>query len=77
MKKKTAILLVGALSLQQPFSGCGKNKEATEAANESVESETRKEKPKTAMMQRKKKKKKQRKLRQQIRSRCVSAFISR
>ena len=39
MKKKTAILLVGALALTAVLSGCGKNKEATEAANESVESE--------------------------------------
>ena len=39
MKKKTAILLVGALALTAALSGCGKNKEATEAANESVESE--------------------------------------
>ena len=37
MKKKTAILLVGALALTAVLSGCGKNKEATEAANESVE----------------------------------------
>ena len=34
MKKKTAILLVGALALTAVLSGCGKNKEATEAANE-------------------------------------------
>lgn len=67
MKKKTAILLVGAFVFTAAFSGCGKNKEATEAANESVESEDPEEKPKTAMMQRKKKKKKQKKLRQQIR----------
>ena len=39
MKKKTAILLVGAFVFTAAFSGCGKNKEATEAANESVESE--------------------------------------
>ena len=39
MKKKTVILLVGAMTLAAAFSGCGKNKEATEAANESVESE--------------------------------------
>ena len=39
MKKKTAILLVGALALTAVLYGCGKNKEATEAANESVESE--------------------------------------
>ena len=64
MKKKTAILLVGAFVFTAAFSGCGKNKEATEAANESVESEDPEGK---AMMQRKKKKKKQRKLRQQIR----------
>lgn len=67
MKKKTAILLVGAFVFTAAFSGCGKNKEATEAANESVESEDPEGKPKTAMMQRKKKKKKQKKLRQQIR----------
>ena len=41
MKKKTAILLVGAFVFTAAFSGCGKNKEATEAANESVESERR------------------------------------
>ena len=34
MKKKTAILLVGAFVFTAAFSGCGKNKEATEAANE-------------------------------------------
>lgn len=39
MKRKTAILLVGALALTAVLSGCGKSKEATEAANESVESE--------------------------------------
>ena len=39
MKKKTAILLVGAFVFTAAFSGCGKNKEATEAANESVESD--------------------------------------
>ena len=60
MKKKTAILLVGALALTAVLSGCGKNKEATEAANESVE-------PKTAMMRRKKKKRKKKKLQLQIR----------
>ena len=35
MKKKTAILLVGALALTAVLSGCGKNKEATEAARSS------------------------------------------
>ncbi len=54
MKKKTAILLVGAFVFTAAFSGCGKNKEATEAANESVESEDPEGKAK-------------RKLRQQIR----------
>ena len=44
MKKKTAILLVGALALTAVLSGCGKNKEATEAANESVESEGKSQK---------------------------------
>lgn len=39
MKKKTVILLAGAFAFAAVFSGCGKNKEATEAANESVESE--------------------------------------
>lgn len=67
MKKKTAILLVGALALTAVLSGCGKNKEATEAANESVESEDPEEKPKTAMMRRKKKKRKKKKLQLQIR----------
>ena len=39
MKRKTAILLVGAFALSAVLSGCGGNKKATEAANESVESE--------------------------------------
>lgn len=39
MKRKTAILFVGAFALSAVLSGCGGNKEATEAANESVESE--------------------------------------
>ena len=39
MKRKTVILLAGAFAFAAVFSGCGKNKEATEAANESVESE--------------------------------------
>ena len=39
ISEKTAILLVGAFVFTAAFSGCGKNKEATEAANESVESE--------------------------------------
>ncbi len=39
MKKKTAILLAGVMTFAAVFSGCGKNKEATEAANENVESE--------------------------------------
>ena len=66
MKRKTAILFVGAFTLSAVLSGCGGNKKATEAANESVESEDPEGKPKTAMMQRKKKKKK-RKLLPQIR----------
>ena len=58
---------MGAFVFTAAFSGCGKNKEATEAANESVESEDPEGKAKTAMMQRKKKKESQKKLRQQIR----------
>ena len=48
MKKKTAILLVGAFVFTAAFSGCGKNKEATEAANESVESEAQEGKAKNS-----------------------------
>ena len=46
MKKKTAILLVGAFVFTAAFSGCGKNKEGTEASNEIVESEDREGKAK-------------------------------
>ena len=48
MKRKTAILFVGAFALSAVLSGCGGNKEATEAANESVESEDPEEKAKNS-----------------------------
>ncbi len=67
MKKKTAILLVELLSLQQPFPAVEKTKRRQRQPMKVWSLKTRKEKPKTAMMQRKKKKKKQKKLRQQIR----------
>ena len=36
MKRKTAILFVGAFALSAVLSGCGGNKEAIVVANESV-----------------------------------------
>lgn len=39
MKKRTAMLLLGAVFTLSLFSGCGKSKEATEAANESEATE--------------------------------------
>ena len=68
MKKKTAILLVGAFVFTAAFSGCGKDKEATEAANESVESEDPEGKAKNSDDAEKEEKEE---------ARCVSAFISR
>ena len=67
MKRKTAILLVGVFALTAVLSGCGKNKEATEAANESVESEDPEGKAKNSDDAEEEEKKKKRKLLQQIR----------
>ena len=39
MKKKTAMLLLGVSLALSLFAGCGKSKEATEAANESEATE--------------------------------------
>ena len=57
----------GAFVFTAAFSGCGKNKEATEAANESVESEDPEGKAKNSNDAEEEEKKKQKKLRQQIR----------
>ena len=58
-KKKTAILLVGALALTAVLSGHGKKTKRQQRPPMKVWSpKIRREKPKTAMMRRKKKKKK-------------------
>lgn len=67
MKRKTAILFVGAFALSAVLSGCGGNKEATEAANESVESEDPEGKAKNSDDAEEEEKKKKRKLLTQIR----------
>ena len=68
MKKKTAILLVGALALySSSFPAAAKTKRQQRLPMKVWSPKIRKEKPKTAMMQRKKKKRKKKKLQLQIR----------